>query len=195
MDRGSNFQQNDINVFWGEIAPCDHVVQIYNENDILLDSLEGYVGGGIRSGDGVIVIATRPNLDALKTRLLSKGVDLNDASEQEQYIALDAEETLSRFMMNGWPDNELFMEVISNLIRQARGKGRRVRAFGEMVALLWARGDTAATVRLEYLWSALCQKEDFSLFCAYPKAGFTQDVGQSISAICATHSHVFGSVS
>jgi hypothetical protein len=195
MDRRSNFQQNDIDVFWGEIAPCDHVVQIYNENDILLDSLEGYVSGGIHSGDGVIVIATRPNLDALKTRLLSKGVDLNDASEQKQYIALDAEETLSRFMMNGWPDNELFIEVITSLIRQARGKGRRVRAFGEMVALLWARGDAAATVRLEYLWNAICQKEDFSLFCAYPKAGLTQDIGQSISAICATHSHVFGSVS
>jgi hypothetical protein len=97
-------------------------------------------------------------------------------------------------MVNGWPDDDLFTEVVTNLIVRSRGKERRVRAFGEMVAILWARGDTAATVRLEYLWKNLCQKEGFSLFCAYPKAGFTQDVAESISLICATHSKVVGGV-
>jgi hypothetical protein len=40
---------------------------------------------------------------------------------------------------------------------------RRVRAFGELVALLWARGDVAATVRLEFLWRQIWQKQTFSV--------------------------------
>jgi hypothetical protein len=194
MSRSPDVQQNDINVFWGEIAPCDHFVQIYEENDILLDTLEGFVSGGIRAGEGVIVIATQSNRKALENRLQEKGLDLSATIQQEQYIALDAEETLSNFMVSGWPNDELFTEVVTNLILRARGNGRRVRAFGEMVALLWARGDTGATVRLEYLWQNLCQQEGFSLFCAYPKAGFTQDIEESINAICTTHSRVFSGI-
>ena len=68
--------------------------------------------------------------------------------------------------------------------------GRRVRAFGEMVALLWAQGHTAAIVRLEHLWHRMCQERGFSLFCAYPRVGFTQDVDASIREICAAHSKV-----
>jgi hypothetical protein len=194
MSISPDFRQNDINVFWGEIAPCDHFVQIYEENDIFLETLERFVSGGIHSGDSVIVIATPASRNALDDRLKAQGIDLTVAVEQDQYIALDAEETLSKFILKGWPNDELFTEVITNLITRARGNGRRVRAFGEMVALLWARGDTAATVRLEYLWENLCQKEMFSLFCAYPKAGFTQNKRAAISAICATHTKVFGDI-
>ena len=32
-------------VFWGEMSPCDHLVQIYQDDEILLDSLEGFVAG------------------------------------------------------------------------------------------------------------------------------------------------------
>ena len=68
-----------------------------------------------------------------------------------------------------------------NLLRApAKSDVRRVRAFGEMVAVLWARGDQAATVRLEHLWHNLCQRHEFSLFCTYPKAGFTRNVSESI---------------
>jgi hypothetical protein len=192
MSRSPDFQQNDVNVFWGEIAPCDHFVQLYEENDIFLEALEGFVSGGIHSGDSVIVIATPTNRKALDNRLKAQGLDLMAVVAQDQYITLDAEETLSKFIVKGWPDDELFTEVVTGLITRARGNGRRVRAFGEMVAILWARGDTAATVRLEYLWENLCQKEGFSLFCAYPKAGFTQNKRAAISAICATHTKVFG---
>ena len=64
---------------------------------------------------------------------------------------------------------------MSGLLTRGRAGGRRVRAFGEMVAVMWARGEQGATVRLEHLWHRLCQSEAFSLFCAYPRIGFTQD--------------------
>ena len=173
--------------FWGEIAPCQHIVQLYEDDGVFLDTLWGFVGGGLRVGDGVIVIATAELVKALEARL-SSFLDLRLRKSQDQYIPLEAEPTLSRFMRNGWPDEELFGELVSDLLTRARGDGRHVRAFGEMVALLWARGEQGATVRLEHLWHQFCQAQSFSLLCSYPRAGFTKDASASLRAICQAHS-------
>jgi hypothetical protein len=178
-------------VFWGEISPCEHFVQMYKDDTVFLDTLEGFVAGGLRSGDAVILIATPDHLRVLEQRLLTQDINVTAARELDQYIALNADETLSRFMVGSWPDDERFKTVVSDLLARARGgQGRRVRAFGEMVALLWARGNEGATVRLEHLWHGLCRTEAFSLFCAYPRVGFTQDAAASISELCAAHSKV-----
>lgn len=39
-------------------------------------------------------------------------------------------------------------------------------------------------------WHQLCQTEAFSLFCAYPKSGFTEDSSKSIREICEAHSRI-----
>ncbi|MEO8343769.1 MAG: MEDS domain-containing protein [Gallionella sp.] len=177
-------------IFWGEITPCEHLVQIYLDDSAFLDSLEGFITGGIRAGDGVIVIATPAHLASLEVRMATRGVDLAAALAANQYMPFDAEEILSRFMRNGWPDDELFRNVVISLLSRAKAGGRQVRAFGEMVAILWAQGNNGATVRLEHLWHRLCQEEMFSLFCAYPRTGFTQNASISIKEICDAHSRV-----
>jgi hypothetical protein len=187
-----NLQGRARDVFWGEIAPCEHLVEIYDGDAAFLDSLEGFVIGGLRGGDGVIVIATEPHLQALNARLESHIVDLASARLQGQYITADAQETLSKFMDKGSPDEELFRRVVAGLLGRARGGGRRVRAFGEMVSVLWAQGHNDATIRLEHLWHHFCQAQAFSLFCAYPRSGFTQDAAASVKEICAAHSKVIG---
>jgi hypothetical protein len=93
-------------------------------------------------------------------------------------------------MVDGWPDENQFRDVVDDILERARGKGRKVRAFGEMVALMWARGEHAATVRMEYLWHELCAREMFCLFCAYPKIGFTEDPSQSMARVLAAHSKI-----
>jgi hypothetical protein len=62
-------RQNGSPIFWGEIAPCEHLVQIYADQGVFLDSLEGFVSGGLLAGEGVIVIGTRAHLIALEQRL------------------------------------------------------------------------------------------------------------------------------
>jgi hypothetical protein len=179
-------------VFWGEISPCDHLVQIYDEDTALLDALGGFIGGGLRSGDSAVVIATPTHLDSLGKRLHSQGLDLDAARSDDRYLALDAEHVLSQFMRNGWPDERLFTACVRGILHRARAHGRPVRAFGEMVALLWAQGHIDATVRLEYLWNTLCHTEAFTLLCAYPRTGFTQDASDSLRDICAAHSKIVG---
>jgi hypothetical protein len=111
-----------------------------------------------------VLIAIPVHLQALELRLRAKGFDLDAACAQDQYIPLDAEETLSKFMVHGWPDEDLFNQVISSLLTRARKGGRQVRAFGEMVAIMWGQGLNGATVHLEHLWHDLCHAETFPLF-------------------------------
>ncbi len=186
----TDLQLSKSEIFWGEIAPCDHVVQIYENDAIFLDALTGFVGGGINSGDAVIVIATEAHLMALNNRLRSHGLNVNSLVSEERYIPLNAEETLSKFMVNDWPDEELFMQTVSKLFEKAGKKKRRIRAFGEMVAILWAQGHNGATLQLEHLWNKFSKKNEFCLFCAYPKTGFTGDISTSITDICGCHSRV-----
>jgi len=176
--------------FWAEIAPCEHMAQFYEHDNVFLDTLAGFIGGGLKSGEGAIVIATMEHLGALSSRLQDNGVNVANALSHDQYLPLVAENVLAQFMENHSPDEGLFVDVVSKILARARGDGRRVRAFGEMVALLWARGDHAATIKLEYLWHGLCGKLDFSLLCAYPKAGFTEETSESLSEICLAHSRI-----
>src|SRR5829696_6201890 len=98
-DYDQNWQRKETSIFWGEIAPCDHVVQIYENDSVFLDTLAGFVGCGINAGDGVIVIATKTHLQALNSILPSFGVHVDTLVSDDQYLPLDAEETLSQFMV------------------------------------------------------------------------------------------------
>lgn len=187
-DMPSEWQQSKADIFWGEIAPCDHVVQIYENDGIFLDALAGFVGGGIKADECCIVIATDAHLRALESRLAGYGIHIHDLISENRYIPINAHEMLSKFMVNGWPDENLFNATVSEVINKGTCNNRRIRAFGEMVAILWAQGHNGATVQLEHLWNKYCEKQSFCLFCAYPRSGFTEDINTSIMHICGTHS-------
>jgi hypothetical protein len=187
------WKRSKAEIFWGELAPVDHVVQIYENDDDFLDVLSGFIGGGINSGECVIIIATAGHLKALDTRLHNYGISVKTLIDDDRYIPLNAEEILSRFMVNDWPDEALFMQAVNSIIEKGNKKNRRIRAFGEMVALLWAQGLNGATIHLEYLWNKFCSNHEFCLFCAYPKSSFTQDINESMTNICNCHTKMISS--
>ena len=178
--------------FWGEIAPSEHVVQVYENDKVFLDLLHGFVSDGFDAGDCVIVIATPAHLQALDKSLVASGFNVLELAAKKVYFPLEAEMVLSKFMINDWPDEALFNQAVMDVILQAGAK--QFRAFGEMVALLWAKGHIGATVRLEHLWNKFCARQTFSLFCAYPQSGFTEDAGECIAHICQAHSKLIAGV-
>ena len=178
-------------VFWGEMSPCAHSVQIYGNDAVFLEMLSQFAASGVRHGEAVIVIATPEHVAQLGIRLEGHGIDVRAAKAEDRLLLCDAEETLATFMAGGMPDEARFEAQVRALMARARGPGgRKVRAFGEMVAILWERHAYAATVRLEQLWTRLCEAERFELFCAYPREVFPKNASESISEICRLHSRV-----
>ena len=177
---------------WPE-APDGHVVQFYHADDSLLDPLSRSVGAALGSGGVAVVIATSDHRLGLSRRLRSLGVDQVLAVKQGRYVALDAAETLSRFMCGGSPDETRFNDALGSVMQSATACSgdRRVFAFGEMVALLWAEGATEAAIRLEQLWNNLAAKYSFSLCCAYPMNDFHRAEDQQLFLrVCSEHTRV-----
>jgi hypothetical protein len=176
--------------FWGELAPCDHLVQIYDDESRFMATLERFVGEGLEAGEAAVVIATASHLTWLESRLREAGHDIQAARDTGAYVGLDAAATLSSFLVDGWPDAGRFVEVFGPVVDRAQEGQRKVRAFGEMVALLWAQGHNDATLALEALWNDFCRDRQLALFCAYPRIGATRDLTDALAEVCALHSKV-----
>ncbi|MBW8877741.1 MAG: MEDS domain-containing protein [Acidobacteria bacterium] len=170
----------------------DHSVQFYEKDAFLIDRLSDFIGAGLEAGQAGIIIATSTHRADLAQRLKARGASLDVSLHADRYIALDAAETLSKFMVDGWPDERRFADEMKELLRRmARDGNRQVLAFGEMVALLWAEGRHEAALRLEELWNDLARTESFSLLCAYPMQGFSREEhGRLFQHICNEHSQV-----
>ena len=153
-------------------AAGEHILHFYSSESDLLDTLSAYVGEGLIAGESVIVIATPEHLRALRYRLEGTEADLIRAMFEDRYITLEASVALTSFLVEDVPDERLFEEMARTLLRRACVSNRRVRAFGEMVALLWARGNREGTVRLEQLWDKFCRNRGVTLLCSYPKTAF-----------------------
>jgi hypothetical protein len=176
---------------WRGATASDHFVQFYRTDDYLIECLASYVAEGIWNGDIAIVIASPEHRIALESRLRVKSVDIFSTTLERQYLALDAREMLSKFMVGDRPDRAAFMKVIGALVRKTTAGGRRLRAFGEMVALLWMDGHREAAIELEQLWNELSLQHSFALFCAYPAAFVdTKGDGPTLAHVCDHHSCV-----
>lgn len=174
--------------FWRGMGTGDHACQVYGDEGELLETLAGFIGGGLWIGESAIVIATDAHLAQLEALLRQTGLDIAHFRGDDRYIALSAGATLAKFCHGGWPDEERFMQVVTPLVARARGEGRAVRAFGEMVALLWSSGQYAGAVRLEHLWNKLLGKEKMRLVCAYSRAHFAKGSLASRRAVQNAHS-------
>lgn len=169
-----------------------HEVQFYFEDRSLIRSLSEFVRDAFDSGTAAMIIASRVHCTSLAEQLRHDGVDLSLAIHQGHYVALDASEALNQFMIDGSPDEKLFRQCIGEMIscscRVASRDDRKVAIYGEMVSVLWQRGETKAALRLEELWNQLASEFSVQLRCGYPIASFDRDVYTELfSRICTEH--------
>jgi signal transduction histidine kinase/ActR/RegA family two-component response regulator len=180
----------------GEVHRASHLVQFYETDAYLVDGVARFIAAGLSQGQGALVIASQPHRDLLE-KTLRKSLRLESPADG-RYVIADAGETLASVMVGGWPDEERFREVVGGAITRvaAASPRRHVRAFGEMVALLWADGRRDAALRLEELWNDLAAHQPFSLLCGYPIRGFgALEDTKPFQSVVRAHSDVLPSES
>lgn len=176
---------------WSAMNDTEHFVQFYEADGFLLNSLSGFIGSAINSGDSAVVVATKSHRDGLEELLRANGLDVTNAVASGRYVSLDAAETLAKVMVDGTPEADRFNAVLGGVLGSVTDGRSKVRAFGEMVALLWAEGNYSGAIRLEELWNELQKAYSFSLFCAYPMHGFSgEKFEQPHDGVCNVHTRV-----
>jgi PAS domain S-box-containing protein len=179
----------------GKSGNAGHFVRFYDNDALLLDEVAAFVDQALHVQGRAIVIATAAHRDALQARVAALAHARHRSVPPAHVVWLDAETTLAAFMVDGWPDRQRFDEVVGSAVAAACAGGTRVHAFGEMVALLCARGQYDAALQLERMWNDLAQRLAFSLFCAYPWSLFpTAQLKNAFKQVCAEHDHACADV-
>jgi PAS domain S-box-containing protein len=170
-----------------------HFVQFYEEQDFLFTAVSDFLADGLMSNEPVLVIATPEHRQGFIEGLQSRGFLLDGDSNDCILTFLDARETLATFMAGNMPDEGKFQQRVGALMEAStRGRtGLLVRAYGEMVDLLWRDGNPEAALRLEELWTELAARKSISLLCAYRMGNFYKETATGdFENICRHHDRV-----
>ncbi|MEO8561944.1 MAG: ATP-binding protein [bacterium] len=172
-------------------------MQLYEDDRFLSETVVDFFASGLVNGQRAVAITTPEHRASFSEGLHGKGFDVERATTNGQVILLDAEDLLAAFMVGALPDGGRFRAAVDGLlgsdVRFGEGVGPRkpVLAFGEMVDILWRRGNLEGALALEELWNELANVYNFSLLCAYRLGSFVHDTHDApLRAICDQHSHV-----
>lgn len=164
-------------------SSCEHGVHVYGDAGELVESVRRFLEAGFAAGRPGLVIATPAHRAAIDAVLDAPAGLLT---------SLDAEEALATFMVDGMPSAERFEAVVGGIVDELalRFPGVTIRAFGEMVDILWQRGERDAALALEGLWNELARTRAFALLCGYRLDIFDVDVQrEALPDIFAAHTH------
>jgi MEDS: MEthanogen/methylotroph, DcmR Sensory domain len=190
MNNDTGWKLANADLFWGDLAFCDHVLQVYDTDELYVEAFAGFVSSGIQLGDCCVVFLAEAHRKALHSKLTAMGINVEAAIADDSYIPLDAQETLSKFMVNGMPDEELLGKAMNDVFDRGYRAKRVVRAGGEMSALLLAQGNWDAAIGLERATNKVRETNPFSVFCAFSRAAFAIGDELKLHHVCAEHSKI-----
>jgi hypothetical protein len=141
------------------IAPCEGARRYFDDKKTYLEQLSTFVKDGLKGGEKVIVVATGQHLKELENQLRAEGIDIFSLSVYEQYVPMDAEKLLDKFMVKWWPDAVLFRYLVATLAARMLKTDKNLRVYSEMASLLWLKGHSAASAQLEIIWNKLIETQ------------------------------------
>lgn len=177
--------------FPDRIQDGDHLVQFYHSDQFLAETVTNFIAPALMSGEGAILVATEGHLYQFEKALQDLQINTSLMRLSGQLLLLDADLALKSFMVNDVPDPQKFHTFIGGAMTEMTSKFPGLKAYGEMVNILWNAGNIYGTVVLEKLWGELIAKKKFSLLCAYSIESMCEDKqGIAFSEVCQCHTHV-----
>ena len=173
----------------------EHTVGFYEDDDFLVETVVDFLAPALDAGDTAIAIATADHRSRFEEAFADR-VGGSDVGPPSGLVSIDAAQVLARFMVDGVPDAARFDAAMTAIIGDAATRGRPVRIYGEMVAVLWEQGDVAAALAVEDLWNGLAESRSFELLCGYPMSAFEQgETTSTLRDVCERHGRVIPSES
>jgi hypothetical protein len=180
----------------GTETPSRHEVQFYSDDSVLFDRLVPFAAAALKRGDAVVIVATMSHQNGLLRKLKSDDLDVDAAIKAGRYVAVDAVETLSMFMVNDMPEPSRFFRIVGGLLEEAVKTANtahpRVAVYGEWVSVLFKRGHVEAAIRLEQMGNQLGKAYEVDILCGYEMSSmYGEERNHDFKSICAEHSAVY----
>jgi hypothetical protein len=167
-----------------------HLVLFHGSEAELVAGVADFMGEGLAAGEGAVLVATGAHLAALAAALRSAGHD------PARLVMLDAGDALERILAGDHVDPTRFDELLGETSRAglARASAPRIRVYGEMVAVLWERGQVPLAMELEDRWNRALRGHPvpFTLLCGYGMPPIADDpvAARRFLDACGHHSAV-----
>jgi hypothetical protein len=173
-------------------APHDHTVLVYDEDRELVEEVAAWLGAGLDQGGAAVGLVSAEHLRGLRALLADRALDVRALESDGRLTLRDADAILPDVLEHGVPSRARFERTVTRLLDRASVGGRPVRIFGELVDILYRRGDAVAADRLEKLWNGLAAHRRFALLCGYGCADvFARDVqAELLPQVLRTHARV-----
>ena len=165
----------------------EHEVAAYADATSLVARVADFVATSLDDGVPVVTISRPAHRQAVEDLLVTRAVDVDQARRDGALTTLDADESMARFLVDGRPDPDLFATFVASVVPTG---GPGVSAFGEIVAMLWERGEVAAALELESLWNGVIARHPVRLLCAYPGSVLADAELGDVARMCGLHDHV-----
>jgi KaiC/GvpD/RAD55 family RecA-like ATPase len=169
-----------------------HAVQFYGDDGHLCSTVAAFLAQGFVDQHPGILIATPAHTITMLEELKRRMIDVEQAQKSGHLIVLDAQRTLDLFMDGDMPEAQRFENSVGKLVADvldARPERTLIRAYGEMVDVLWKEGKPEAAIKLEILWNKLANQYGFALLCGYSMGNFYKQTAL-FEQVCEQHTHV-----
>lgn len=173
---------------------CAHALEFHRPGERGIGRSAGrFLAGALQARGAALAIATARTASDILAELTRLGIDTARAIHEQRLVILDSADTVSRFTSDNVVDAAQFERTVGETVRAAhrRVAGAPLRAYGDMVGVLWLRSEREAAIELERLWNALQCELGFALFCGYPIDVFGPDFcGDEIARVLEEHTHM-----
>ena len=167
----------------------EHAVHYYEDDDAFVAFVSAYLAAGVEAGEHVFAVASAAHLTLLEG-LLSAHLDDSLGALPRAVGAAGCPRDPGAVHGRRLAGPVSLPEPREPAHHRGRPGGTPVRAFGEMVALLWDDGNVAGAIELEGLWNDLLEHERFTLLCGYPTTTLSGVSLRDVQAVCDLHSVV-----
>ena len=150
-----------------------HAVHFYESDDELSVRVAAFIGEALQAGEPAVMIAAPAHRQQFIARLTARTVDVeaNEIGGKSHHSGRgkNPRKVHGRHLRSG----AVHGRGIGSLLESIGTRGNRrvkVRAYGEMVDLLWRDANQSAAIALEEMWTDLGAVYPFDLLCAYAMA-------------------------
>ncbi|MCU1538540.1 MAG: regulatory protein [Humibacillus sp.] len=154
-----------------------------------IETVARFMSEGWARSERALAVTTAGHLRRLDAALRRLGHDPDALRRDTRYTCVEADAMIQQASTTGGFDPERFGALAVDLVRRA-GAGSPVRAFGEVVARLWQRGEVQAALEVERQWQGLLRRHDLSILSASAATAFGRSTLLDVRRICDLHTEL-----